>query len=266
MDYQIAIPSYKRTQLLKDKTLATLKRYGVDNSKITVFVANEDEHKHYEQVIGKDYKIVVGVIGLSRQRKFIHGYYAAGTRILFLDDDVADIRQKKGEGLEACQLSIDDIAAIGFGLCERHNAKLWGINAVANGFFLKDTATIGLKYICGIFFGCYAGDPVFVGPRNLHSSGEDFENTILSYKKYGAVVRIDWLCPLTKYFADGGIVAELADKGINNRNLDHTRSLMDIAARHPDVASTYEKAGEVTNLRLRHINLAKYERQSLCTK
>ncbi len=81
---------------------------------------------------------------------------------------------------------------------------------MANGMFLKPTITVGLRYICGIFHGTFAGDPAMCGDdRPRQSSGEDFELTLRSFKRYKGVVRIDGYCPKTKYFAEGGIQAEL---------------------------------------------------------
>ena len=43
--WQVAIPSYRRAALLRDQTLALLKKHGVPRERITVFVANEEEHR-----------------------------------------------------------------------------------------------------------------------------------------------------------------------------------------------------------------------------
>ena len=267
MNYQIAIPTYKRYSGVRKKTIETLLRHGADPARITIFVASEAEKKLYQSAIGASFNIVVGVLGISNQRKFISNFYPSGTRILSLDDDVTALKEKQGKRMVECRMTIDEIASIGFGLCEKHNAKLWGIYPVANGFFLKDKATLGLKYICGIFFGSYAGDPVLGGFRDNQSSGEDFETTLLSFKRYGSGVRIDWVCPTTKYFAEGGIDAELKDRGISSeRHLDHTKCLLNIEARHSDLASTYVKAGEVTNIRLKRITSSEYARSQLTDK
>ena len=43
--YVIAIPSYKRAELLNRKTLKTLADYNIPRNRIFVFVANEEEEK-----------------------------------------------------------------------------------------------------------------------------------------------------------------------------------------------------------------------------
>lgn len=262
MEYQIAIPSYKRAELLKQKTIALLERYNVDKSKITVFVANEQEAETYKEAL-PDYKIVVAVKGLLAARVFYNNYYPKDTRILNLDDDMAELKQRNSaDKLENYVGAFDDIVKLGFSICEQEGARLWGINPVSNGFFMKDCVTVGLRYICGNFHGSYAGDEVVTGAdrANKESSGEDFETTLRSFVRYGSVVRIEYLCPTTKYFASGGIDAELKDNGIPDRQTDHKAALFDIAARFPDLATIVEKAGGITNIRLKTVTYAKIPR------
>jgi cellulose synthase/poly-beta-1,6-N-acetylglucosamine synthase-like glycosyltransferase len=52
-DWMIAIPSYKRQDTLIEQTLATLKHYKIPPSRITVFVADKEEKKLYEEAIPK---------------------------------------------------------------------------------------------------------------------------------------------------------------------------------------------------------------------
>ena len=71
-DWIIAIPSYKRQDQIVDKTLSTLKHYKIPPSKITVFVADKEEKKIYEEAIPKEAvnDIVIGVLGMDKIMKF----------------------------------------------------------------------------------------------------------------------------------------------------------------------------------------------------
>ena len=51
---KIAIPSYKRSEILIAKTIPLLKRYGIRDEEIDVFVANDDEYNIYETLLSKD--------------------------------------------------------------------------------------------------------------------------------------------------------------------------------------------------------------------
>ena len=73
MDYTIVIPSYKRAELCRDKTLAVLHRYKIPKEQIVVVVANKEEKETYEEILDpKTYKeILVGVPGLANVRNWI---------------------------------------------------------------------------------------------------------------------------------------------------------------------------------------------------
>lgn len=263
VDYVIAIPSYKRAEILKDKTLAFLERYNVSPEKIFIFVANQEEHDTYRAVIDSKYKIIVAEKGLVQARVFYNNYFPKDTPILNLDDDLAELKQRTAQDkLETYNGTLDALVEQAFDICEKHGLKLWGINPVSNGFFMKDTITIGLRYICGNFHGSYAGDPALVAEDRAHkdSSGEDFETTLRSFVLHGAVVRFDWVCSVTKYFAQGGIDAELKDNGISDRQTDHKAALYDIQARFPDLATIVTKAGNITNIRLKNLTYIKIKR------
>jgi hypothetical protein len=262
MEYQIVIPSYKRSELLKSKTIALLEYHKVDKEKITVFVANEEEASIYRQAL-PDYKIVIAVKGLLDARVFYNNYFPKDTRLVNLDDDLGELKQRNSaDKLEPYTGSFDDLIKLGFSTCEKVGARLWGINPVSNGFFMGDHITVGLRYICGNFHGSYAGDPALTDPNraNKESSGEDFETTLRSFVRYGSVVRIEYICATTKYFASGGIDAELKDNGIPDRQTDHKAKLYDITARFPDLASIRIKAGDITNIRLKSITYHKIPR------
>lgn len=248
MEYHVAIPSYKRPELLTTATLAMLAKYGASSKLVTIFVADDEEYREYRKVVPSRYEIVKAVPGLLKARQWYHSYYDAGTPLLNMDDDIRDLSQKSGDALEVYTGSIDELAETGFGMAEKYFARLWGINPVNNGFFLKDEVTVGLRYICGIFHGNYAGDPALTGPDRPtdNSSGEDYETTIRSFLMNGSVVRLEWLTPITKYFAPGGMDSELSD-----RQMDHAVALRDICARYPDWAKVSIKAKGETNIRLK---------------
>ena len=258
-DYQIAIPSYRRHEVCRTRTIATLLRLKADPKKITVYVADEQDHSAYSRELGKlGVSVKRGVPGLIHQRRHYNLQYPKNTRLLNVDDDLYDLKAVTKSGdLVSYDGTLDAVAEHGFSLCESYGARLWGIAAFENGFYMKRSTSTGLRYVCGIFHGSYAGDSVMCGTdRPLVSSGEDFETTIRSFKKYGVVVRLDWLCPKTKYFAEGGMREELG--GSNElRQTEHSRELKQISIRHAGIASCYKKAGGVVNLLLKTLPVSR---------
>jgi len=84
INYEIAIPSYKRPETIKKKTLKVLESYNIEPSKITIFVADENEYEAYKFSL-KDtpyQNIVVGVPTIGAQRNFIERYYPEGTYLI----------------------------------------------------------------------------------------------------------------------------------------------------------------------------------------
>ena len=67
-----------------EKSLATLNRYNIPPSRITIFVADKEEKKLYEEAIPKGAvnDIVVGVLGMDKIRNFIADYYPKGKHIV----------------------------------------------------------------------------------------------------------------------------------------------------------------------------------------
>ena len=76
-DYVVAIPSYKRPDTLKNKTLKVLQRYKIDPKKIVVFVADKEQEIIYHEALPKGSvgKIVVGVPGIKNIRNFMPRYF-----------------------------------------------------------------------------------------------------------------------------------------------------------------------------------------------
>ena len=257
MEYRIAIPSYRRAELLSTATLATLAKYGVNPKLVTVFVADDAEYREYRQVLPSGYEIVKAVPGLLRARQFYHSYFDRGTPLLNLDDDIRDIKVKDGSALGPYSGTIDEMVETGFGLAEKYHSGMWGINPANNGFYLKDEVTVGLRLMCGIFHGNYAGDEAVVGvdrPTD-NSSAEDFETTIRSFLMRGSVVRMEWLTPITKFFAPGGMTAEVED-----RQRENTLAIHEVAARYPELASVKYKAGDIASIRLKSKTYAREPR------
>ena len=221
MSYEIAIPSYKRAGILAKATIPTLLRLGADKKRITIWVANLDELVNYRQQFGDEFNIEIAQVGKVNAQRFYHKRYATGTPILNLDDDIYNIQEKDGEKLKDYEGTIDQLAEIGFAVCEKSGARLWG-----------EKVTEG-------------------------SSGDDYETTLRSYILNGSVVRIDYLCPITKYFAEGGIDAELKARGIEDRQTDHQKALFELADAYPDLAKTYTKSNGILNLRLKTITQIK---------
>ena len=205
MEYSIVIPSYKRAETCRDKTLAVLHEYRIPKEKITVVVADNNEKIAYEAVLdSKTYgKIIVGVPGLSDVRNWIFEYFPKGTPLVSCDDDIRgfieyDSSQKRHERKLR---SLSNVIKRGFSECKKVGCRFWGVYPSANGFFMKPTVTTDLRFIIGSFWGC-------LNPgKDIHldrSEKEDYERTIKFFIKDDAVVRLNFVSPKTAYYKEPG--------------------------------------------------------------
>jgi hypothetical protein len=259
MDYQIAIPSYQRTEVIKKGTLATLQNMQIDFDHVTVWVASDEQKEIYQQELGAGVRVMKALPGVTAARQFYHRFYPEGTKILNLDDDVYGIKQKDGNKLKPPTMPLEEIVDFGFRICQKTGAKIWGINPVTNAFFMKDEIRVGLSFICAIFYGSFAGDREMLGPRVLdprRTSIEDFEMSIKSYVAHGANVRLDFLTPITKYFAKGGIDESLAELGIE-RKAEHLVQCQALEAAYPEYCAVRMKANDVPIVRLKNMPMTK---------
>lgn len=251
MDYQIAIPSYKRADIIKGKTLKLLEKYRIDPSIVTIFVGNEEEYDNYRRVL-KDCaynNLVIGEVGMCAIRNVIQKYYPENTKIMNFDDDLSEILKRVDDKtlVEVDNLE-KDLILKGFNECEKHEAYLFGIYAVSNPFFMKDRISIGLYFCVGSCWGIInRHDKDLVITLN---EKEDYDRVLRHYTKDGKVIRFDYITVKSKYFKEqGGMQA-------TNRTLENEyNNAKYLSEKYPNLCSMYiRKSTNRAELRLRNIS------------
>lgn len=235
---EIAIPSYKRSKTLQGKTLSFLRREGIPAERITVFVASEEEKKTYKTSMCYDYspKIVVGVLGIHKQREFIQSYYPSGTRVVCMDDDVVNLKRPFNLGLKAPELF-----EMCFDLAEEEECRLWGFYPTDHGLSLVDRAVKGLTYIIGACYG------VIAGPDNIQYPNpftEDFTRSVEYYRRGYGVLRFEGVGITTRYFKEPG--------GLQMFRTEETQrqQMLEFVAAYPDDSKLRERDGKMTDVKL----------------
>lgn len=211
-DYVVCIPSYKRSDVCKDKTLATLHRHKIPASKIYVYVANKDEYEVYKNVLPKNHyhKLVVGIVGLVPQRDFIERSFPKDQPIVFMDDDVESIDLSLSPKFKGG--SLHKFLKQAFQITKKENAHIWGVYPVFNPFFREPREEIStvLNYIVGAFYGVI-NRPGLKSldlniTRDFGGQKEDVERTIKYFIEDGKVVRFNKIGFTTKYYGkEGGL-------------------------------------------------------------
>ena len=202
IDYKIAIPSYKRPEVIKQKTLRVLKEYQIPKERITIFVADEVEYEDYKKSLNKEYEIVIGVPTIGLQRNFIEKYYKEGTKLVMFDDDIDQVLRKNEDTLVPLANLEKEFIIEGFKQCEKAGAKTFGMYAAANHYFMKERVYNKICYIIASMFGVIVEHDPFLERYTNH--GEDYEYSIRQYIKNGCLVRLDYITAKSNYYKEPG--------------------------------------------------------------
>lgn len=230
-NYVVAIPSYKRPETLRDRTMKVLRKYKVDPQKIHIFVADKDQKKIYEEAISnKSYnKIIIGKPGIKNIRNFMPKYFPQGQHIFYMDDDIYgvnecknknNINNRKDNKLVPLR-SLKDLIKKGFKMSEDTGLTNWGVYPVFNPFFMKPTTKnvndyVGTKlgYVIGFMTGVINDKKAEI--RTIDDK-EDYERSIKYYLKDGGLLRFNNITCETKCYKEpGGMQVERTKKRIHD--------------------------------------------------
>lgn len=200
MSYVVAIPSYKRADILKEKTIKVLLEGGVSPTKIHIFVADDSEAAAYKSVFGTKFKIIVGKLGITNQRRFIRSYFPPKTKIVSLDDDINSLLEyNKETGKLQPFVRIHDLIQDAFKNAAANKLGLWGVFPTPNPFYMKDQkpTSTSLKFVIGTMHGFINSH----GDINLSDieEKEDVEMTIQYYMRDGGVLRYNHITFKTRF-------------------------------------------------------------------
>lgn len=242
MNFKVAIKTYKRTQVLKDKTLVMLAEAGIPEGDITLFVVNDDEEQAYRDALpGSGYNYVQCGPGINNAVRAYRSHFPAGTRVLHVDDDIAALMKKTGENQLSQVTNLTEYVDQMFDITETNDSRMWGVYPVQNAFFMKDHVTQGLRFCCAVFQGFISdgGRDISLFPEC--GNKDDFELSIKLYLVDGSVIRDESVTVKTSYFTKGG--GGTAGDGAELREKRHLDAAHMLASRYPDHCSLVKKKG-----------------------
>jgi hypothetical protein len=254
--YIIAIPSYQRYELLKNKTLNTLSKYKIPRNRIYIFVANKNEEAEYKKILDPATygHLIIGQKGLKNQRHFITQYFKEGTEILNLDDDLDGINilkshsdkfDKRNNYLEELD-NLDSFIKLAFKEIKRHNIFLWGIYPINNPYFMTPLISKDLRLIVGTCWGVinrYDSDLILTIDEK-----EDVERTLQHYVKDKAVMRFNNISVKTTYYKTPGGMQALG----RDRKKDSLQSAIYLNKKYPTLTKLdFSKKSGITEVRLK---------------
>ena len=259
-NYVVAIPSYRRPETLRDKSLKVLQKYKIPPSKIYIFVADNDQKKIYEDTLPKNsyHKLIVGEPGIKNIRNFMPKYFPQGQYIFYMDDDIYKVydtystnNSRDKTTFKHRELkSLKDLINQGFKLCEKSKITNWGVYPVDNPYFMKaksndirDYVTTKLCYIIGFMTGVINDHKSEI--RTIDDK-EDYERSIKYYLKDGGLLRFNNITCYTKCYKEpGGMQVERTKKRIHDSAVYLTKVYPELCT-----LNTSKKSG-FTEIRLR---------------
>lgn len=209
-DWVIAIPSYRRAETLRDKTLKLLKDYKIPHDKIHVFVANKEEEATYKATLDPTTygHMHVAIPGMAAVRNFITGFFPVGKAIFNMDDDIRGFIEYS-EGARRNERPLRDLAGFitrGFREARATGFRLFGVYPVANGYFMKPgPPSTDLRYVIGSVWG-------IINPGKILTvtidDKEDYLRSVIMYLLDGGVLRYNDVAPQSAYYKEPGGMQE----------------------------------------------------------
>jgi hypothetical protein len=222
-DYVVAIPSYDRVDILKEKTLKLLLERGIKPEKIYIFVADKNEYEKYNKSLDKNTynKIVIGKKGISYQRNFIIDYFDEGQYIIFMDDDISNIKKKKGNKVFDLD-DLDNFFKESYKKLIREKKYLWTTKNMYNPFYknlMKDEGEVGMVMFSGDFMGIINRKKMKIKITLEKGEGEQMELMLMYFKEDGGVIRFNNIIVISTKLTKGGKVKERGSVEIRKKDL-----------------------------------------------
>ncbi|CAE7441170.1 ppsA [Symbiodinium natans] len=167
----------------------------------------------YRKALSQEWtNLVIGVPTLWKQRNFITHFFAEGTHVLSMDDDVEDLylcdplSQSPSPDVMRIPLpagSLALIAADARQTMQSSGSYIWSLNVSDNPFFMRHHVLMTNGLCNGFFWGClnrHSEDLML-----KHGDGhEDVERSVRYFDKDGVVVRFSFVCARSKCKLNAG--------------------------------------------------------------
>jgi hypothetical protein len=217
----------------------------------------KEEYEDYRNSLDPLINVIIGPLGLHHRRHFIRLYFPDGTKMVCMDDDIAqlcimkeNVRIEDRKKAARYPLFENNLAFLedAFETLEATGLTFFGIYPVKNGYFMKTLPykSTDLRFCVGTFWGCINDHSTDL-MLNIEEK-EDFERTLLYYKRDKGVLRFNTICADTKYYKEKG---GLQSRGIDRKETSKT-SCTYLIATFPEYCKLYtSKKSGIHEVRLK---------------
>ena len=249
MDYQIAIPTYKRVNVFRRKTYRLLKRYNLCE-RVVLFLQCPEDVKEYTEAF-PELKYVDAPSGFLNCINFISQHFPKGQPVVQMHDDVAQIYDL----ISGKCVQTEDAHAVFvrvFELMRKSRCNLGGLYPMRNAMYMSQQKehTTDLRFI---------HDPITLLlnqqiPLELERKN-DYERCIRYYKHDGGVLRYNHSSFATSYNPSndaGGIGHRTAEEEMHDAEV--------IKKMFPKyISHIKQKKNNTTSLILKDKSMLKYD-------
>ena len=220
--YEIAVISDMGPEMVRDGILMLLKSYRIPADKITVWITAPGQEQLYMDTLrsGTFARVFSNPSNcISEFYNLISNTYLTGTRIVYIKDNVTEFMEFDCISTTRVRplRTLLGLFKAGFTECERLNCSLWGIYPVATPSHLQSNVTTELKYISGDFWGCINPGPAVHLQFSVY---EDYERSILYYKRDGCILRLNMVAAVLAAQDDNTVAAEKLSGKVARRLLE----------------------------------------------
>ena len=235
---RIAIPSHRRSKLLKEKTLKVLMENKIPFDMVDIHLSDDGDSAEYADI--QINKIVTGSKNVTEKFNSIHNYYPAGTQVVVMEDDIEELVFGYGENVKTKFTNLLELCERGFS--EIPFGGIWGIVPHHNAFFMKNRSTDDFKLVVAHLFGFISTRDKRLEVTQIGKS--DYERTILYYILYGRTVRLDMVGVKTNsYVSEGGMQSDLNGMA---RFVKERESVKYLSTRYPHLCKKNDKKSETS--------------------
>jgi len=193
--------SSKRSDSIVNKTIRTLHRGGFTG--FLYLIVPHEEVADYIQAV-RDSPVMCLINGsergLVKQRKRLRDMWPPGQEIVFIDDDVTNIKIWNNGRLEPC-LRLMELVDACFEFLAATDSLIWGVYPICNALFMNPRMAKGNCYVVGAFYGMI-NDPRLPEPEI--DELEDYERQLSEQAAGRPPIRFNWIGVETRYFKNPG--------------------------------------------------------------
>lgn len=204
MEFKIAIPTHRRSDLIGDMTLKLFKDFNKED--IYLFISDEEDYENYKQFYS-DYNLILTLTDNVRDKfNFIQNYFKEGLLIFVLEDDIKEIK-------DIVNSNIADTFNFIIRYVKKSKCKSFGVYPSSNEFFMSRTIEYGLTYLVANMFGFISQrDQINKDNNCFLKTKNDYERSVLYFKNTGKSIRFNFISCLTNNYTTKGGMQELKER------------------------------------------------------